>query len=227
MTSHHRLIGALGNSVRAVHSSPVITSESPFANNGSWLSQKLYKYLGIGDSNIYALRRATIFHYQACTDKLDYDRFFSHLKLPDTFFSFFSVTQLHVWMCQLRSMEEGPEGRTLRNEITERMWTDIDHRLQILDVFTPKMRRKVLEDLLFHHQGTMISFDEGILTNDKILAGALWRNVFARDPNVDFKILATTVDYTHHQISHLRKIGTRDWCLSGKFDWAPYKPFIP
>lgn len=195
---------------------------SPFKYEGSWL-KRLGHRIGIGEANIIALRRATIFHYEACTDKLDPANYFENFKLPDTLFSFFLVVQLHVWMCQARSMCEGPEGRTLRNEIIERMWQDIDTRLQRMEIYAFNQRQEVLGDLLYHHQGAIFSYDEGLLVDDKTLANAIWRTLYTKTP-VDPQTLEFVVRYVRTQMNHLRSIGPREWCLDGRFDWAPCPP---
>ena len=197
-----------------------IVSESPFKNEGSWFKKLQYK-MGVGQVNIFALRRASVFHYEACTDDLDPESFFKTLQLPDTLFAFFLVVQLHVWMCQARSMLEGPEGRRLRNEIIERMWQDMDTRLQKMEIYAFSQRKQILNDLLFHHQAAIFSYDEGLLTDDKTLANALWRTLFSKG-DIDPSVLETSVRYVRTQMNHLRSIGPRDWCLDGKFCWAPF-----
>lgn len=198
-----------------------IVTESPFKNN-PWWSKTLTK-IGFGDRNVFALRRSTIFHYEACTDKLKPEKFFEQLRLPDTFFSFYLVVQWHVWMCQVRSMMDGPEGRILRNELMERMWQDMDTRLSKMEVFSSSSRKSLLQDLLFHHQGAMFSYDEGLLTDDKTLASALWRTLYSKE-DARPQELELAVRYTRRQIEHLRSIGSREWCLNGKFDWASFDP---
>lgn len=200
-----------------------IVTQSPFAGQGSWLKKLQYK-IGLGEFGSHALRRATIFHYEACTDKLEPTKFFEHLKLPDTLFSFFLVVQLHVWMCQARSMKEGPEGRTLRNEVLERMWQDFDTRLSKIEVYSQSKRKEILNDLLFHHQSAILSYDEGILTDDKTLANALWRTMFSKSESTDPVVIEMAVKYVRTQMNHLRLIGPKDWCLNGSFHWASCPP---
>lgn len=206
------------------HGKKFIVTESPFKNEGSWLKRFQYK-CGVGDANIFALRRASVFHYEASTDKLDPVSFFKHFQLPDTLFAFFRIVQLHVWMCQARSMMDGPEGRKLRNEITERMWHDMDTRLQRIEVYAFSQRQKILNDLLFHHQAAMFSYDEGLLNDDKTLANALWRTLFTKE-EVDPTVLEDSVRYVRTQMNHLRSISSWDWCLNGRFTWAPFPPLI-
>lgn len=217
----HPIIAIRGAQTNA---NKLIYTDSPFRNQGSWL-RKLGYQLGIGEVNKFALRRATIFQYEACTDKLDPELFLKHFQLSDTLYSFYLVIQLHVWMCQVRSMLEGHEGRVLRNEIIERMWQDLDSRMSKIEVYSSSKRKSLLEDLLFHYQGAMFSYDEGLLADDKTLANALWRTLFSKD-DVDPKTLEMAVKYVRTQLAHLRSIGPREWCIDGRFDWAPFPPLI-
>lgn len=54
--------------------------------------------------------------------------------MPDTFFSWFLVTELHVWMLMVRYMAEGKDGKTVRNNLVEAMWNDVDNRINKLGV---------------------------------------------------------------------------------------------
>jgi cytochrome b pre-mRNA-processing protein 3 len=56
------------------------------------------------------------------------------LQMPDTFYSWFLVTELHVWMLMVRTMAEGEEGRFVRNNIVEAMWEDVITRVKKLEV---------------------------------------------------------------------------------------------
>lgn len=231
-TNRYQIIGMIRNSQTSpdisitplTNANTVIHTESPFKDHGSWFN-KLRNLVGLGEVNKFALRRATIFHYEACTDKLDPEIFFEHLHLKDTLYSFYLIIQLHVWMCQVRSMAEGPEGRMLRNEIIERMWQDMDVRLSKIEVYSSSKRKSLLTDLLYHHQGAIFSYDEGMLTDDKTLANAIWRTLYSKE-TVEPQILEMAVKYVRTQLSHLRSIGPREWCLDGKFDWAPFPPLI-
>lgn len=213
-----------GSLVNQAKANMKIATQSSFKHSGS-LFKKFTNAIGLGEVNRFALARATIFHYEACTDKLNPEAFFKHLQLQDTLYSFYLIIQLHVWMCQVRSMAEGPEGRLLRNEIVERMWQDMDVRLSKIEVYSSSKRKSLLTDLLYHHQGAIFSYDEGMLTDDKTLANALWRTLFSKEP-VDPQILEMMVKYVRTQLNHLRSIGPREWCLDGKFDWAPFPPLI-
>lgn len=54
--------------------------------------------------------------------------------MSDTLFSWFLVTELHVWMLMVRYMAEGKSGNFIRNEIVTAMWDDTKARTEQLGV---------------------------------------------------------------------------------------------
>lgn len=84
------------------------------------------------------MRVLSTYLYESVADQINYLEFFDKFELPDTFNSWFLVTELHVWMLMLRVMSEGPEngqdGRFLRNSLVEIMWTDVNARAKKLGV---------------------------------------------------------------------------------------------
>lgn len=57
---------------------------------------------------------------------------FSELNLPDSFNSWFLITELHLWMVFVRLMNEGTKGSMVRNFITEALWNDVEFRTKKL-----------------------------------------------------------------------------------------------
>lgn len=54
--------------------------------------------------------------------------------MEDTFHSWFVVRGLHVWMLMVRLMNEGDNGRLVRNAFVEAMWEDIDFKSKQIGV---------------------------------------------------------------------------------------------
>lgn len=54
--------------------------------------------------------------------------------LPDTFYSWFVITELHIWMLAVRAMAEGTDGRHVRNAMVEALWIDVAKRVKKLGV---------------------------------------------------------------------------------------------
>ena len=54
--------------------------------------------------------------------------------MSDTFFSWFLITELHVWMLMVRFMAEGRKGELVVRNIVEAMWQDVTVRIGLLGV---------------------------------------------------------------------------------------------
>lgn len=60
--------------------------------------------------------------------------FFIDFNMADTFFSWFLVTELHIWMIMVRYMAEGNAGRLVRNNAVLTLWEDTKARAANLGV---------------------------------------------------------------------------------------------
>ena len=74
-------------------------------------------------------------------------------------------------MLSARLMEEGDHGRTVRNSMIKAMWEDSDVRSKKLEGAVASARKRQINILNETFQAAIISYDEGLLGNDKILAG--------------------------------------------------------
>lgn len=141
--------------------------------------------------------------YQSVADTINYKEFFHRFNLPNTFNSWFLVTELHVWMLLTRAMAEGSEsgedGRFIRNCIVEAMWADVNIRAKKLGAHNPSGVRNQIQILSQQFQAALISYDEGLMFDDKSLAGALWRRFFGMDCD-DYENLEAMVKYVRKQV---------------------------
>ena len=84
------------------------------------------------------LKVTSIRLYENVADEINYVKFFQRYNMPNTFNSWFLVTELHVWLLLTRLMAEGSEtgekGRFMRNSIVEAMWNDVNSRAKKLGV---------------------------------------------------------------------------------------------
>ena len=84
------------------------------------------------------MKAASFFLYETVADRVNYVDFFVEFDMPDTFNSWFLITELHVWMLLTRAMAEGSEsgedGRFIRNNVVEAMWADVNMRAKKLGV---------------------------------------------------------------------------------------------
>lgn len=98
------------------------------------------------------MRATSVVLYECVADNVNYAEFFETFELPDTFNSWFLVTEFHVWMLLMRVMNEGSEsgedGRFMRNCVVEAMWADVTQRARKLGVCIYLSSRDVLKFMI-------------------------------------------------------------------------------
>ncbi|XP_077558495.1 ubiquinol-cytochrome c reductase complex assembly factor 1 isoform X1 [Haemaphysalis longicornis] len=163
-----------------------------------------------------------VYVYESCVDKVDFRAFFTYLNLPDTFLSWFLITELHVWMCITRAMAE-IDTRTalcLQHELVRNLWSDTETRMGKIAYMPGKIKRECLRDLSDHFNAMLLLYDEALQGDDKALAGALWRVLLlceGRDP----RVLETLVHYVRKQIHMLDKMTLEDFLRERSITWTP------
>lgn len=167
---------------------------------------KMWERLGFTGKMRYPkikLRKSGLRLYLSCVELVDHDVFFKEFNLPDTFNSWFRITELHVWLGLVRLAQEGKEGKFVRNNLVEFMWEDLDKRSRKLgSLASSSRRRKGLSDIAEQFQAALFSYDEGALGDDMLLAGALWRTFFEMKLS-NLEHLETLVEYIRKQLQHL------------------------
>jgi cytochrome b pre-mRNA-processing protein 3 len=66
------------------------------------------------------------------------------------------------------------------------------------------VRNRYLKDLWTQWRGVILSYDEGLVKGDAVLAAAVWRNLYNANDNVDLADLATITGY---MLQELRTLG--------------------
>ncbi|KAF7491667.1 hypothetical protein SSS_04004 [Sarcoptes scabiei] len=177
--------------------------------------------LGLKKPPFYLLRKSSVFLYESCTDGVELIDFFKVIHLPDTFVSWFSVTRWHVWMVACRCMAIESTGLVIRNQLFERMWEDTSNRLDKLHYIKRRQKFSFMQDFNSQFAATLFGLDEGILSSDIVLAGALWRNLLGiSEEVVDPVVLDFMIQYSRLQLNHLfSDISDSQILLNGKIHW--------
>lgn len=180
--------------------------------------------MGWIDNSKVRLRVSSCALYESVADSINYAEFFTLFRMPDTFNTWFLITELHVWMLLVRSMAEGAEkdaaGRYLRNCIVETMWNDVTTRAKKLAADNPSAVKPQIQMLSEQFQAALISYDEGISFDDKALAAALWRRFFSGKCD-DYEKLELLVKYVRKQMSMLDQLSRYDFAIKPKVQWLP------
>ena len=81
--------------------------------------------------------------YSRCIAQSQLEGLYRVCGLPDTFQSWFLVTQLHVWMCLVRFKSEGRDGAALYKRLVTLFWNDVEHRMKLSGVRTCSMLQSI------------------------------------------------------------------------------------
>nr|XP_045597589.1 ubiquinol-cytochrome-c reductase complex assembly factor 1-like [Procambarus clarkii] len=167
--------------------------------------KKMLKKIGWFDYSKYKLKRSGYLLYGNACDRALASDFFRVCDLPDTFYSWFLVTELHIWMLMVRLMAEGEEGRYTRNSLIEALWEDCDARSKKLGSLAQSVRQEQMQSIGSSFQAALFAYDEGLMSDDRVLASALWRRLFSRNCK-DPETLECCVQFVRKQVEYLIKL---------------------
>ncbi|CAB4054786.1 CBP3 [Lepeophtheirus salmonis] len=123
---------------------------------------------------------------------------FETLDLDDTFFSWFKVVELHVWMVSLRLLQDPSSEMnevffSIRNSLIEAIWNEAHNRIGSVGVKGRK-RNNYLSGLSNQLRIAFLLYDDGVLGSDTRLANALWEGFFNKRDDISVEQLSRMVD---------------------------------
>jgi cytochrome b pre-mRNA-processing protein 3 len=201
-------------------------SNLPVIVNASYF-QKFKEALGLQGNLRYPqpILVATSLRLYLCIQyQVDYDKFFKKFDMPDVMYSFCLVTFLHVWLVSVALMEFGYSGLFVRRLLTQNMWKDIEMREKKLKrPMNKKNKIYTYEHLNDIFRAFMFGFDEGLLSDDYVLAGAIWRHILEQRDIKDYSALGEMCDYIRKNVSHLEKISEEDVLRHGLVTFVDFE----
>jgi len=159
-----------------------------------------------------------------CTMLTELEAFFSTFSMPDTFYSWFLVTELHVWMLGARVMREGQYGRVVRNHLVEALWQDCDLRAKSIGSMSTSSRTASIRDMAEEFHAALFVYDEGLVGSDMQLAGALSRRFFRSMPDREGQIVDPVqveqlVEYVRRAMHYLDSLDGAEIIVQCKVQW--------
>ncbi|KAI9540620.1 Ubiquinol-cytochrome-c reductase complex assembly factor 1 [Dissostichus eleginoides] len=212
-------------SCRTLHSTPQLfnANEKPqHTEEEVGAFTKLIEVMGFTGPlkyNKWKIKIAALRMYTCCVERVNYDEFFDKCSLPDTMNSWFLVAQLHIWMCMVRMRQEGREGKYMCRWLVHSMWEDVEQRSKIMGVDSSH-RKEGMTSMTETFYAAIFGYDEGVLSDDCVLAAALWRNLFSKECE-DPKQLELMVEYVRKQMQFIDALDGEDLMLSGEVKWRP------
>ncbi|XP_066257040.1 ubiquinol-cytochrome-c reductase complex assembly factor 1 [Euwallacea similis] len=157
---------------------PASTLEVQNVQKDEGLIRKFLKKVPFLNIDNVKIKASGYLLYEHIADNLDYMEIIEKYQLPDTFYSWFVITELHVWMLAVRAMADDKDGQVLRNSIVEALWGDVVKRTKRLGESNPSAMKAQIKDLSEELQASFIAYDEGLQSDDVVLAGAIWRRIY-------------------------------------------------
>lgn len=183
---------------------------------------KLFGWMGGFYSRKAVLVRASKTLYENCMDNLKYEEFFEVCSMPDSFQSWFMVAHLHVWLFMVRLKREGKDGDYLIRQVVTTFWHDVEHRMRAMEIFNSMAATKNFRALVHQFYGLTLAYEEGLLSDDKLLAAAIWRNMIFEKSDTDPTHLAKMVDYIRRQVQHMDKQDSKALLERGSISLLPF-----
>uniref|UniRef100_A0A915B922 Ubiquinol-cytochrome c chaperone domain-containing protein n=2 Tax=Parascaris univalens TaxID=6257 RepID=A0A915B922_PARUN len=175
------------------------------------------------------LDRASAQLYYDCANNYPYIKLCEAFGLPDYVSTWFKLTLMHIWMVLMRlhvSLEAEAYLR-LRNGLLATMWLDVDKRLEIIgeeirQTLTTYSDVKHMHGL---HLQTLLEYDEGFLSEDTVLAGAVWRCLYLQR-TCDPIHVSRVILYMRSTVAYLDTLDLNDILVDGIKEWKTVKPMI-
>ncbi|KAI9295767.1 hypothetical protein K502DRAFT_324168 [Neoconidiobolus thromboides FSU 785] len=203
-------------STRAFHNTSLLTAkkeEHPiigFENPKTWY-EKLVVKLNLHKIPQVVLTRQVQGIYTSCEEMLDDNKefFVEVCGLPDNFQTWFSITQLHLWMVMVRIRAE-PNGRATNQMLVNRFFNGVEHKIRDYGIKSERIVVKTVKEMIQSFRGSNLAYDEGMCKSDLVLAAALWRNFFTTcEGSIKEKQIAYMVRYVRSQLLHLENIESK------------------
>jgi len=124
--------------------------------------------------------------------------------------SWFRITLLHVWMMLIRFRAD----LRIRQHFVDHFFLDIEQKLTETSASTILIS-KTKKEWYQNYLGSLVAYDEGLVTNDQILASALFRNLFVF--NAKASHLAAMVQYVRREMYTIFETNEETLKLGFKF----------
>lgn len=134
---------------------------------------------------------------------------FNDLGMQPTFSTWSQVTYLHMYVLtvRLRALESPAAFQDYQRYLLEHFSHAAEEKMIILHGMAARgIRNRYLKDLFIQWRGLLAAYDEGLVKGDAVLAGAVWRNMFKGDEDVDWIKVSAIVGYVRRVISMLGNI---------------------
>lgn len=134
---------------------------------------------------------------------------FKELGLEPTFSVWSQVCFLHMYILtvKLRTLDSHASFMDHQRYLLEHFSNIAEDKMGLLHGMSARgVRNKYLKDLFIQWRGLLYAYDQGLAAGDTILAGAIWRNIWKADEDVDWTKVALVVGFMRRCIAALADV---------------------
>jgi cytochrome b pre-mRNA-processing protein 3 len=113
------------------------------------------------------------------------------------------MLHLYILTTRIRCLPAST-AKTWSQHLTDHFFLGAETRMDTLhSIASRSIRSKYLKDLFLQWRGVLVSYDEGLVRGDAVLASAVWRNIFGGREDVDPVRLAMVVAFLRREVSRV------------------------
>ena len=123
---------------------------------------------------------------------------------------------LHMYVLTVRLRALPSEyAPAWHQHLTDHFFFAAEAKMTVLHgMVSRSIRSRYLKDLFGQWRGCLLSYDEGLVKGDAMLAAAVWRSIFKGTEEVDAVELAMVVGYLRNEIASLGCITDEDLAMA-------------
>lgn len=200
MTETYVAYGATQDLIKECARAGDYTIPQALEKNGEIPRDETGAHLGVGTGWWYECKSPTYISWERKLADL-----FTALGLQATFINWAQITFIHMYMLQVRfRMFPQTHASVWIQHLTNHAFYAAEDRLVVWHKLNSNsLRQKYLKDMFSQWRAVLLSYDEGLVKGDAVLAAAIWRNLFAAREDVDFEKLAQIVGYMRRELRRL------------------------
>ena len=142
------------------------------------------------------------------------------LNLPPSFSSWSHVTMLHMYLvvARIRCLDRDA-ARSTQAQFIDNFFFDCERVMHVNHGMTSSaLRQRYLKDIFMQWRGLIAAYDEGVAkASDRVLAAAVWRNLFKGREDVDIRHLAAVVAWMRATLRDLEYMDITQMISRGEY----------
>ncbi|TDZ36379.1 Protein CBP3 [Colletotrichum spinosum] len=138
------------------------------------------------------------------------------LDLPPSFSSWSQTTMLHMYivLARLRCLERDA-AQALQHQFIDQFFFDCERMMHLNHGMTSSaLRQRYLKEIFVQWRGLIAAYDEGVVKDDRVLAAAVWRNLFKAREAADMRQIAAVVAWIRASLRDMEAGAVEDLLVS-------------